>query len=90
MCIRDSCKQWNAVPVKDTTLDTLLKEMRAVKTEKEIENIKAAQSITDAAFTHILDYICLLYTSGDHFELVFSKRGYFFKRLCLSNRFRNP
>ena len=51
------CKQWNAVPVKDTTLDTLLKEMRAVKTEKEIENIKAAQSITDAAFTHILDYI---------------------------------
>ncbi len=34
------CKQWNAVPVKDTTLDTLLKEMRAVKTEKEIENIK--------------------------------------------------
>ena len=51
------CKQWNAVPVKDTTLDTLLKEMRAVKTEKEIENIKAAQSITDAAFTHILNYI---------------------------------
>ena len=51
------CKQWNAVPVKDTTLDTLLKEMRAVKTEKEIENIKAAQSITDAAFTHIFDYI---------------------------------
>ena len=51
------CKQWNAVPVKDTTLDTLLKEMRAVKTEKEIENIKAAQSITDAAFTHSLDYI---------------------------------
>ncbi|MBO4453169.1 MAG: aminopeptidase P family protein [Clostridia bacterium] len=30
---------------------------RRVKTEKEIENIKKAQSITDAAFTHILSFI---------------------------------
>ena len=30
------CKQWNTVPVKDTTLDTLLKELRAVKQKKRL------------------------------------------------------
>lgn len=53
----DICKQWKVTPIKDTTLDTLLKELRAIKSEKEIEQIKVAQSITDAAFTHILNYI---------------------------------
>ncbi len=35
----------------------LCDELRRVKTAREIENIRAAQSITDAAFTHICDFI---------------------------------
>ncbi len=54
---RNVCGQWNALPVTDATLDTLLRELRAVKTEAEIREIQAAQAITDAAFSHILQYI---------------------------------
>ncbi len=51
------CGQWQAKAVTDATLDTLLKELRSVKTAYEIAQIKAAQEITDAAFAHILQYI---------------------------------
>lgn len=41
----------------DNILDVALEELRAVKLPFEIEYIKQAQQITDAAFEHILNYI---------------------------------
>ncbi len=41
----------------DGSLDKAIYELRCVKQPEEIEKIKAAQAITDAAFTHILKYI---------------------------------
>ena len=43
-----------AQTVETNTLDRLLRGLRAVKTPQELKKIKAAQSITDAAFSHIL------------------------------------
>ncbi|MBE6727783.1 MAG: aminopeptidase P family protein [Ruminococcaceae bacterium] len=40
---------------EDNTLDTLLCEMRCVKDKNELESIKNAQRITDAAFSYILE-----------------------------------
>ncbi|MDE5995161.1 MAG: aminopeptidase P family protein [Oscillospiraceae bacterium] len=41
----------------DTCLDSMINTLRSVKTEKELECIKAAQKITDDAFTHICGFI---------------------------------
>ncbi len=41
----------------NTKLDRILSEMRSVKSKKELELIKSAQSITDDAFSHILNFI---------------------------------
>lgn len=41
----------------DTCLDNIINALRSVKTEKELECIKAAQKITDDAFTHICGFI---------------------------------
>ena len=41
----------------DDTLDKMINSLRSVKTAEEIESIKAAQKITDDAFTHILGFI---------------------------------
>lgn len=41
----------------DTYLDSLINSLRSVKTEKELECIKAAQKITDDAFAHICKFI---------------------------------
>ena len=41
----------------DDTLDKMINSLRSVKTADEIENIKAAQKITDDAFAHILGFI---------------------------------
>jgi len=38
-------------------LPSLIRELRTIKTAEEIALIKQAQAITDAAFTHILDFI---------------------------------
>lgn len=43
-----------AKAVWDKTLDDAIRQVRAVKTPQELENIRAAQAITDAAFTYIL------------------------------------
>lgn len=43
-----------AAAVEDATLDRLLRDLRMIKSAEEIQKIKAAQRITDAAFTHIL------------------------------------
>ncbi len=51
------CKACNITQIKDETLDTLLKELRSIKNPEELKQIQTAQSITDAAFTHILNYI---------------------------------
>ncbi|MCH5191318.1 MAG: aminopeptidase P family protein [Oscillospiraceae bacterium] len=41
----------------DDALDKMINSLRSVKTAEEIESIKAAQKITDDAFTHILGFI---------------------------------
>ena len=41
----------------DTSLDNMIGNMRAVKDENEISNIKAAQKITDEAFSHMCSFI---------------------------------
>lgn len=47
----------DAAALKDDTLDTLLWRLRRVKAPEEIEKIKAAQQITEAAFDHVLSKI---------------------------------
>lgn len=42
---------------KSDKISKLLKNARMIKTDREIENIIKAQSITDAAFSHILEFI---------------------------------
>lgn len=46
-----------ATAVLDATLDKTIRSMRMIKSEEEVAKIEASQAITDAAFTHILDYI---------------------------------
>lgn len=41
----------------DNTLDTAISVFRQVKTQKELQKIREAQQITEAAFEHILDFI---------------------------------
>lgn len=41
----------------DNTLDVMINSLRAVKTEKEVEQIVKAQKIAEDAFNHILDFI---------------------------------
>lgn len=43
-----------AQTVEDSTLDRLLRGLRAVKTPRELQKIRDSQAITDAAFSHIL------------------------------------
>lgn len=43
--------------ITDGALDKKINALRMIKQPYEIENIKKAQAITDAAFTHILPYI---------------------------------
>ncbi len=51
-------RQKSAAEISDDNKFALsLKEMRAVKSEAEIENIKKAADLTDKAFTYILDKI---------------------------------
>ena len=43
--------------ITDGALDKEISALRMIKQPSEIENIKKAQALTDAAFTHILPYI---------------------------------
>lgn len=43
--------------VQNETLDQAILELRMIKSDEEIRKIEAAQSITDAAFSHMLDFI---------------------------------
>lgn len=47
----------DATAVEDSTLDTLLREMRSIKTPQELQKIRDAQKITDDSFAHILKFI---------------------------------
>ncbi len=52
------CKSLKNINVLlDDNLKNKILKMRAVKTEEEISNIKAAQKITDKTFSYILNYI---------------------------------
>lgn len=42
---------------KDSKISKHIKKMRSIKCDRERENIKKAQTITDKAFAHILDFI---------------------------------
>ncbi len=42
---------------EDTKLDDLLRDMRAIKSEKELSHIRAAQAMTDETFSYILERI---------------------------------
>lgn len=44
---------------KDSLLDRLIGEMRAVKTPKELQNIRAAQQLTDKTFSYICERIAV-------------------------------
>lgn len=59
-----------------TYLGDILTRMRAVKTESEIERIKASQSITDSAFSHIVEVLGPNMTEND----VAAELEYFFKK----------
>lgn len=51
------CSSIGVRVVKDDTLDKILCTLRIVKTPWEIQKIRDAQALTDAAFTHILEKI---------------------------------
>ena len=54
------CQSFPKVEFVD--IGTTIEEIRQIKTEEEIAKIQAAQDITDAAFSHILDIITPLMT----------------------------
>lgn len=43
--------------ITDKTLDNIISDLRIIKSEWELKQIEKAQNITDAAFSHILDFI---------------------------------
>ena len=51
------CKRLNVEVSTDSVLSDRIKKMRAVKSSKEIENIKIAQSFVDKTYEYILDRI---------------------------------
>ena len=51
------CTDCGAEAILDTTLDDAIRAQRIIKSEDEIQKICDAQAITDATFTHILDFI---------------------------------
>jgi len=56
--VSQSEKLIQALPkIKIGGISNICSEARQYKSKKEIENIKAAQAITDAAFAHILNFI---------------------------------
>ena len=62
----------------DDTLNKIIVEMRSVKTDYELQQIKLAQEITDNAFSHILDFIKVGATERDlalEIEFFMRKQG---------------
>ncbi len=55
--IESMLAQAGAQAVLDETLDNAIRRQRMIKSKEEVEMISAAQAITDATFTHILDFI---------------------------------
>ncbi len=73
-------------------LGSLISEMRSVKTESEIQKIINAQELTDAAYTHILEYLKPGLTEKDvasEIDFFMQKNGAqstAFKTICVSGR----
>ena len=69
-----------------------LADMRAVKAPFEIEKIKKAQSLTDAAFKHILNFLRPELTESqvaaeiDHYMRLNGAQGSAFKTICVSGK----
>lgn len=62
----------------DDKMDKLIEEIRAVKTDAEIESLKRAQALTDETFTYILDRIAAGRSERDvmlDMEFYMRKRG---------------
>ncbi|MEG0750476.1 MAG: aminopeptidase P family protein [Oscillospiraceae bacterium] len=76
----------------DSVLSNAIAELRMIKDEGEIELIKAAQAITDAAFSHILGYIKIGVSERDvAAELEYFMRkngadGMAFGTICVSGK----
>ncbi len=51
------CREEGIAPIFDNTLDKTMESIRAIKTPEEIDKIRAAQAITDEAFSHILPFL---------------------------------
>lgn len=47
----------SAKAVLDETLDNAVRNLRMIKDDEEVSKLEASQAITDAAFSHILNYI---------------------------------
>ncbi len=52
-----ACEAVGAKAIFDDSLDNVIKDIRIIKTADEVEKIKASQSLTDAAYEHILPFI---------------------------------
>ena len=59
------CQELGVNAVWDSTLDNAINAIRSVKTPAEVEKIKAAQALTDAAFAHILPQLQVGKTERD-------------------------
>ena len=59
------CQELGVNEVWDSTLDNAINAIRSVKTPAEVEKIKAAQALTDAAFAHILPQLQVGKTKRD-------------------------
>ncbi len=57
MDLRESFKEIGTDTILDETLETEVKKLRMIKTPAEVEKIAKAQSITDKAFSEILNFI---------------------------------
>lgn len=51
---RDMFGTMGVQTVEDSTLDRLLRGLRAIKTPQELQKLRDSQAITDAAFSHVL------------------------------------
>lgn len=51
------CRELDVKAVFDSTLDDTMQNLRAEKTPQELDKLKAAQALTDAAFSEILPHL---------------------------------
>ncbi|MDD6312298.1 MAG: Xaa-Pro peptidase family protein [Firmicutes bacterium] len=89
-CYELKCLREEFPKIRFNSLGNRIEQMRIVKSKREIECIKAAQSITDAAFEHILGFIAVGKTELDvageleHFMRCHGSDGFAFETISVS------